>query len=117
VPKTKLDKNVLEASRERISWTFNNFEKIYISFSGGKDSTVMLHLVLQEAIKRNRKCGILFIDLEGQYRCTIEHVKKCYEMYDKYIEKFWICLPIHLRNAVSVYGLAFFNTRPTRQGK
>jgi predicted phosphoadenosine phosphosulfate sulfurtransferase len=41
-------KNVLEASVERIKKTFDDFEKIYISFSGGKDSSVMTHLVLAE---------------------------------------------------------------------
>ena len=53
--------NVCDASRERISWTFDNFEKIYLSFSAGKDSTVMLHLVMDEAIKRNRKIGVLLV--------------------------------------------------------
>lgn len=48
------DKTVLEAARERIAWAFDEFEKLYVSFSGGKDSTVMLHLVMDEAIKRDR---------------------------------------------------------------
>lgn len=63
----------------------------------------MLHLVMDEAIKRGRKVGVLFIDLEGQYRVTIEHVARCYEAYKDHIEPYWVCLPIHLRNAVSVY--------------
>lgn len=95
--------NVLEASIERISWIFDNFNKIYVSFSGGKDSTVMLHLVMDEAIKRNRKVGVLFVDLEGQYKLTIDHIQLCYNLYKEYIIPFWICLPMHLRNAVSVY--------------
>jgi predicted phosphoadenosine phosphosulfate sulfurtransferase len=103
MPKRGLGTNVLDACRERIIWTFDNFEKIYISFSGGKDSTVMLHLLMDEAIKRNRKIGVLFIDLEGQYKLTIDHVSLCYEKYKDFIEPYWICLPIHLRNAVSVY--------------
>ena len=53
--KLRLDNNVLEESIERIKWTFDNFESIYISFSAGKDSTVMLHLAIDEAKKRNRK--------------------------------------------------------------
>ena len=44
--KVYLQESVLEATKKRISETFDNFEKIYISFSGGKDSTVMTHLVL-----------------------------------------------------------------------
>lgn len=101
--KTFLNKNVYDASIDRISYVFDNFEKIYLSFSGGKDSTVMMHLVMDEAIKRNRKIGVLFIDLEGQYKTTIDHVHNMYEMYSSHIEKYWCCLPIHLRNAVSVF--------------
>jgi len=103
MPKNYLDKNVLDAARERIAWTFDNFKKIYVSFSGGKDSTVMLHLVMDEAIKRKRKVGVFFVDLEGQYKITIDHILKCYSMYANNTEPFWCCLPIHLRNAVSVY--------------
>ena len=44
--KLGLGKNVYDASLERIEWTFDNFEKIYLSFSAGKDSTVMLHLTM-----------------------------------------------------------------------
>lgn len=102
--KNKLGIDVLEAARERISWTFDNFERVYLSFSAGKDSTVMLHLVMDEAIKRNRKIGVMLLDLEGQYRFTMEHAAACFEMYRPHIERYWICLPIHLRNAVSVYS-------------
>ena len=50
-----INQNVYEASQDRVAWTFDNFEKIYVSFSAGKDSSVMTHLVLEEAKKRNRK--------------------------------------------------------------
>lgn len=95
--------NVLEAARQRISWTFDNFERVYLSFSAGKDSTIMLHLVADEARKRGVRFGLMIVDLEGQYKLTIEHMKKCVDMYADCIELFWVCLPIHLRNAVSVY--------------
>jgi predicted phosphoadenosine phosphosulfate sulfurtransferase len=103
MPKFRLDKNVLEASKERIQFTFDNFERIYVSFSAGKDSTVMLHLVIDEAKKRNQKVGVLIVDLEGQYQFTIEHILETIKEYSDYIELHWVCLPIHLRNAVSVY--------------
>jgi predicted phosphoadenosine phosphosulfate sulfurtransferase len=103
VPKIPLGVDVLTAAQERIRWVFDNFPKVYVSFSGGKDSTVMLHLTMDEAIKRKRKVGVLFIDLEGQYKMTIDHVRSCYQRYAEYIEPYWVCLPIHLRNAVSVY--------------
>ena len=49
------EKNVLEAVRERISYIFDEFERIIVSISGGKDSTVLAHLALVEAHKRGRK--------------------------------------------------------------
>lgn len=101
--KLGLGKNVYDASLERIEWTFDNFEKIYLSFSAGKDSTVMLHLAMIEAKKRNRKIGLLLVDLEGQYKLTIDHAEKMIEEYKDFLDVYWCCLPIHLRNAVSVY--------------
>ena len=56
--KVYIDKSVLTMARERVSETFDHFEKMYISFSGGKDSTVMTHLVMEEAVKRGRKVGL-----------------------------------------------------------
>lgn len=103
MPKIRLETNVYEEAIKRINFTFDNFEKIYLSFSGGKDSTVMLHIVMDEAIKRNRKIAVMIVDLEGQYKLTIEHMTKCIEMYKDYIDLYWVCLPIHLRNAVSVF--------------
>ena len=73
-----LDMNVYEAAKKRIEWTFDNFEKICVSFSGGKDSTCMTHLVMEEAIKRKRKVALLFIDWEIQYKMTIDHVKRVF---------------------------------------
>ncbi len=103
MPKIRLDKNVYDASIERINYTLDNFKKVYLSFSAGKDSTVMLHLVMQEVKKRNATIGILIVDLEGQYKLTIDHIYACIEEYKDNIDLYWVCLPIHLRNAVSVY--------------
>lgn len=103
MPKIPLNISVYEAAKQRIDFTFDNFESVYISFSGGKDSTVMLHMVMDEAIKRNRKVGLLIVDLEGQYKLTIDHIQKCVDMYSEYLDVYWVCLPIHLRNAVSVF--------------
>lgn len=98
-----LTNNVYQESIERIKWTFDNFEKVYLSFSGGKDSTVMMHLVMEEAKLRNQKIAVMLVDLEGQYKITIEHSLAMFEEYKEWIEPYWLCLPIHLRNAVSVF--------------
>jgi predicted phosphoadenosine phosphosulfate sulfurtransferase len=101
--KTNNDLNVLEASRERIKWTLQNFERVYLSFSMGKDSTVMFHLVMEEAKKLNKKVGVLTIDLEGMYDFSVKHTMQMYEEYKDNIEPYWVCLPLRLRSAVSVY--------------
>jgi predicted phosphoadenosine phosphosulfate sulfurtransferase len=95
------DKSVLAASIERISEVFDSFEHIYVSFSGGKDSTVMLHLVMEEAIKRGRKVGVLIIDLEAQYTETIRHLEEIVNIYKNNIDLHWFCGELLLRNAVT----------------
>ena len=53
--KKYLDVNVYEAVNERIKYVFENFDNIYVSFSGGKDSGLLLNLVLDYKRKHNIK--------------------------------------------------------------
>jgi predicted phosphoadenosine phosphosulfate sulfurtransferase len=101
--KRYLPYDVLTAALERVEWTFDHFERIYLSYSAGKDSTVMLYLVAEEARKRGRRIGVLLVDLEGQYRVTMEHAADQMAAYADVIDPYWVCLPIALRNAVSVF--------------
>ena len=101
--KRPLGIDVHAAARERIGWVFDTFPRVYVSFSGGKDSTVMVHLVMNEARHRGRKVGLLFVDLEAQYRLTIEHIEEMFRRYADLIEPYWLALPIALRNAVSQF--------------
>jgi len=101
MPKRGLGIDVLTAAKQRIEWTFDNFERIYISFSAGKDSAVMLHMVMDEARKRNRKIGCFFIDWECQIGLTINFAREMYEMYKDNIEPYWVALPIKTWNACS----------------
>lgn len=93
--------NVLEAAQKRISFVFDSFDKIILSFSGGKDSSTMFHLVADEARKRNRKFAVMVVDLEAQYKKTITHIEQMFEMYKDCIDPYWVCLPLSLRNASS----------------
>ncbi|MEK0246845.1 DUF3440 domain-containing protein [Raoultella sp. BAC10a-01-01] len=95
------DSNVYTAAKSRIRLIFSHFERVCVAFSGGKDSTITLHLALEVA----REVGfgtidVLFIDLEGQYKATIEHVKDMFKISG--VRPWWICLPINLRNASSL---------------
>ena len=57
------NENVYHAACRRMEYIFDNFEKVCVSFSGGKDSGISLMLALQEAKKRNQKIGVLFIKI------------------------------------------------------
>lgn len=101
--KQSLNINVLEAAQQRIAWAFDAFPKICVSFSGGKDSTVMFHLVAEEAKKRNQHFAVLFVDWEAQYKYTIDHVEEMFNLYKDIIIPYWISLPLKTVNAVSQF--------------
>lgn len=103
MPKIYTEKDVLTAARERISLIFSGFKAVYLCVSGGKDSSVMLQLCVEIARQRNRKFSILFIDLESQYQATIRHVEELHRITSDVVDRFyWCCVPLSLRNAVSV---------------
>ncbi|XXD08001.1 phosphoadenosine phosphosulfate reductase [Klebsiella sp. R445] len=103
--KIPLKESVLEASQQRILWVFENFSRICISFSGGKDSTVMLHLAALCARKMRKKISVLFIDWEAQFSCTINHCEKIHAEYQDVIEKFyWVALPLTTQNALTQFS-------------
>lgn len=95
------NQSVFQAAVERVSYAFDNFERVYVSFSGGKDSSVMMHMACLEAIRRHRRIGVLIIDLEAQYKNTIKHIEEMLDLYREVVDPYWVCLPISLRNAVS----------------
>lgn len=102
VRKRDLEIDVLTAARQRIAWAFDRFPRVYASAPSGKDSGVMMHLAAQEARKRGRHLGVLYIDMEAQYRATIDYVREMFALYADVIDPHWVALPLHLRNAVSM---------------
>lgn len=99
--KKYLNRNVYELANERISFIFDEFEHIYVSFSGGKDSGVLLNMAIDEARKRNRKIGVLFIDLEAFYQKTIDFIERMIKNNLDVIVPYWVCLPMESPNSLS----------------
>lgn len=96
-----IPKTVEVAAKERISWIFDEFENIIVSVSGGKDSTVLCWLTLQEARRRNRKIGIFFLDEEVVYQSTIEQISWLMTLYPENTIPLWFQFPFKLTNATS----------------
>ncbi|MTI55602.1 MAG: hypothetical protein FH760_12150 [Geosporobacter ferrireducens] len=96
-------KDVMTAARERIDLVFTDFDFIYLCVSGGKDSSVMLQLCADGARRKGKKFSVLYIDLESQYQATIRHIEELRQITADVVDQFyWCCLPLSLRNAVSV---------------
>lgn len=96
------EQDVLKAAHKRLDWIFDEFDNICISFSGGKDSTVLYHLASEIARSKGKCFSVLFIDWEVQYNYTINHVKKMKLLYADVTKNFyWIALPLKTVNGVS----------------
>jgi len=93
---------VLQASKRRIKFIFDNFENIIVSVSGGKDSTVLAYLALQEANKRKRKIGLFFLDEEVVYENTIKQIEYIMELFPDNCNKLWLQIEFNLTNATSL---------------
>lgn len=97
--------NVHEAALRRLDYIFNEFDNVYVSLSGGKDSGVLLNLVL-DYMRTNgikRKVGVFFVDLEAFYKSTIEFIERMILDNSDLIDPYWVCLPMLSINSVSMY--------------
>lgn len=93
------NKNVVEATKKRVEFIFDNYDSIELSFSGGKDSTVLFHFFNQEAKKRNRKFYLFFLDQEAEYQGTIDMVE--WAMRQPTVIPKWYQVPMFMTNACS----------------
>ena len=91
--------DVLETEKKKKTILFDNYENIQLAFSGGKDSTVLFHLINAEAIKRDRKFILYFQDQEAEYQGTIDFVE--WAMSQPNVIPMWYQVPIFMTNAAS----------------
>jgi len=99
--------NVYAASQERIKFIFDNFPRIYLSFSGGKDSGVMLNLVLDYMRKHGitKKIGVMILDNEANYEYSLKFMHSILGKNLDLLDIYWCCLPITLPCTVSAYAV------------
>jgi predicted phosphoadenosine phosphosulfate sulfurtransferase len=100
----KLDIDVFDAAILRLEWVFDTFAGVCLSFSGGKDSTVLFHLAAAVARQKRKKFSVLFVDWEAQYSLTVQHIQVMKSTYQDVISHFyWVALPLTTVSGVSQY--------------
>ncbi|HAT6805110.1 TPA: DUF3440 domain-containing protein [Citrobacter freundii] len=102
--KIPLNITVSDAARQRIEWALDTFPAVCISFSGGKDSTVLFHLAAGLARQKKKTLYVLFLDWEVQFSHTINHIIRMKALYRDVISRFfWVALPLTTVSGVSQY--------------
>lgn len=95
-----LGKNVWDAALERIERIFDEFETVAVSYSGGKDSTVILELAIEVARRRGRlPIKVLWLDQEIEWESTVDMAE--YVMTRPEVDPMWMQIPFRLLNATS----------------
>ena len=97
--------NVYDASVKRLDFVFENYPRIYLSFSGGKDSGVMLNLVLDYMRERGitKKIGVQILDNEANYEYSLDFMHRIIQDNLDLLDVYWCCLPVSLPCTVSSF--------------
>ena len=92
-------------TQKRLELLFKEFDNIYVSFSGGKDSGVLLNLCI-DYIRQNkldRKICVFHLDYEAQYTYTTEYVNKTLAENLDILEVYRCCIPFKVTTCTSMY--------------
>ncbi|MEG2238659.1 MAG: DUF3440 domain-containing protein [Bacteroidales bacterium] len=101
----KNPRNVYQVSMERIERIFADFDNIYVSFSGGKDSGVLLNLCISYIREHhlNRKLIVFHMDYEVQYAETTAYVNRVLASNSDILEVYRICVPFKVSTCTSMF--------------
>ena len=81
------------------------FDNVYVSFSGGKDSGVLLNMCIDYIRQNNldRKLGVFHMDYEVQYGETTRYVDEMLAACADLVEVYRICVPFKVSTCTSMY--------------
>ena len=101
----KLPLNVYEQALVRLKKIFTSFDNVYVSFSGGKDSGMLLHLCIDYLRKNHpgRKLIVFHMDYEVQYQETVRYVDQVLASNADILEVYRVCVPFRVPTCTSMY--------------
>lgn len=96
--------NVLQATHNRLAFIFANFDNVYLSFSGGKDSGMMLNATIDwmRINVPDRKLGILHLNYEAEYTMTTNYVTEALSQNADILEVYNVCIPFKVTTCTSM---------------
>ena len=100
-----LNIDVLGAAQQRIDYVFNEFDNVYVSFSGGKDSGLLLYLCIDWLRNHapHRRLGVLHLDYEAQYTATTKYVDATFTDLVNSIDLYRCCVPFKVTTCTSMF--------------
>ena len=97
--------NVYEALIKRLDFVFSEFDKVVVSFSGGKDSGVLLSITMDYAKQTGNlgRLAVYHMDYEAQYTKTTEYVDRVFNSLPDGVDGFRVCLPVKAQCSTSMF--------------
>lgn len=97
--------NVYEATIKRLELIFREFDNISVSFSGGKDSGLLLNLCIKyiRDNKLNKRISVLHLDYEAQYELTTNYVDEMLRDNWDILDVYRICVPFKVTTSTSMH--------------
>lgn len=97
--------NVYERTQQRLGILFERFDNLCVSFSGGKDSGLLLHLCI-DYVRRHglrRRIGVFHMDYEIQYRETVGYVDRMLSANADILDVYRVCVPFKVQTCTSMF--------------
>ena len=114
--KRVIETNVYTLAKERIHRAYDRFDTIAVMFSGGKDSTACLNLVVEVARERGvTNVPVHHFDEEAIPYETEQYVRRSIEIPE--VDMHWWCILVRHRNACSTKHPWWFPWAPEDRDK
>jgi predicted phosphoadenosine phosphosulfate sulfurtransferase len=98
--KKHIEESCYDLAVKRVELCFDKFDKVVVSFSGGKDSTACLNIAIEASRRRGQlPLDVLSFDEEAIPPDTVDYMRRVSQLPE--IRFHWYCIPVQHRNACS----------------